>query len=174
MGVNEVKSSIRSAVFMERVNQSLMFRVPWRRRRQIMDELKTNLAMASQDHGSGEAINRLGDVNTLVKEYLEAEGGKVDVASGIMAAAITFVSLFALAAFASAVAIDVALTAVPAIDFERSYLGLFRVYTDGASEGLLISTELTVTSAFILPAIAFVIGSRLWRLFTRRSASSAA
>ncbi len=67
---------------MHRLDFKLDGRVPWRRRRQIRNELRSNLIEAAHAVGGFAAVQRLGDLDELAKSYLELYRGRFDFQVG--------------------------------------------------------------------------------------------
>src|SRR5690348_1335553 len=73
-----------------RIDFKLDGRVPWRRRRQIRSELRSNLIEATREVGAFAAVQQLGDLDDLAKSYLELYQGRFDFQSGSWWAVITY------------------------------------------------------------------------------------
>lgn len=77
----------------QRLDGRLEGRVPWRRRRQIRDDLRANLAIAARDNGAEAAVEQLGDIRDLADAYLEGERGSLNLRRGAIAVIATFTAL---------------------------------------------------------------------------------
>lgn len=140
-------------------------RVPRARRRQIRDELRSNLIEAAQRVGSEAAVRQLGDLNALAKSYLEVYRGRWDFRAGCKAviavyATIQVLSLAIFLAFSSGV------LASGGHGASYTFWPGFGVFSGSAS-----AHEFTVSilspADLALMALAFVIGSS-YRTFFRR------
>jgi hypothetical protein len=76
------KDRVRIELAVRRVDYKLDGRVPWRRRRQIRAELRSNLSEAARDVGAEAAVHQLGDLNELAASYLELYRGRFDFRVG--------------------------------------------------------------------------------------------
>ena len=76
------KDRVRIELAVRRVDYKLDGRVPWRRRRQIRAELRSNLIEAARDVGAEAAVQQLGDLNELATSYLELYRGRFDFRAG--------------------------------------------------------------------------------------------
>lgn len=153
------KLRIEAAV--RRLDWQLEGRVPVRRRREIRRDLRANLAAAADHVGDAEAVRRLGDLRRLAEEYLDAEGGRLNVRAGTYAA---------IAVVAVLLLIDVLVLHAFQAGFDKaggtgpwSYsLGPF-AYRHEPGEGLLFAAEIAWPALIGLPGIAFFLWSRSWR-----------
>ncbi len=174
MGITQLTKQAKLALTLERVNQSLLFRVPWRRRRQIIKELRANLAEASAAQGTDAAIENLGSIRTLVDEYLDAERGRLDVATGLIAMFTVWLAVSIVMFLAMVFASDAYEAAGGTGHYVHTYLGALTVDIDNASEpkSFGVGTEGPIWP--IISIVAFAIGSKAWRVLPRfRSASAA-
>jgi hypothetical protein len=80
-----------------RIDWVLDGRVPWRVRRQLKGELRTNLLEAAGSVGTQAGIRQLGSLQELGASYLDVHRGRVDVRRGGWAAVITYPSIQVLA-----------------------------------------------------------------------------
>lgn len=76
-----------------RVNYELDARVPRSRRRQIVNELRSNLVEAAQSVGARAAVRQLGDLNELAKSYLDVYRGRWDFRAGSLAAVVIYAAI---------------------------------------------------------------------------------
>jgi hypothetical protein len=91
------KDRVRIEWAVRRVDFVLDARVPRSRRRQIRDELRSNLAEAAQQVGAREAVRQLGDLHPLAASYLDIYRGRFDFRAGSLAALATYAALQILA-----------------------------------------------------------------------------
>lgn len=85
-----VKDRARIELAVHRVDYVLEARVPRSKRRQIRDELRSNLIEATQQVGSEEAVRQLGDLGALARSYLEVYRGRWDFRAGTLAMFYTY------------------------------------------------------------------------------------
>jgi hypothetical protein len=147
-----------------RVDWVLDGRVPWRVRRQLKGELRTNLLEAAGSVGTQVAIRQLGNLQELGVSYLDVHRGRIDVRRGGWAAVITYASIQLLA-----VAVFLAFNAGLFAGGGRG--GGYEVLPGlGPFAGSVHEGRMAFTFEFLSPAhlalmlIAFVVGSRAWRL----------
>ncbi len=76
-----------------RVDFALDGRVPRARRKQIREELRSNLIEAALHVGTKQAVRQLGDLSALSSSYLEIYRGKLDFRAGAWAAIFTYAGL---------------------------------------------------------------------------------
>ena len=140
--------------------------VPRRRRREIAAEIRANLDAAAADFGEREALRRLGSLDALAAAYADGpDTAGLLVDAGVRAAVV-------------AVAVLVALTLirVPTFNtietFDR-HTGattwsweVWRLWHFGgdARTDTLFEATIYSTAFLLLPALAFAIWSRPWRL----------
>ena len=77
----------------KRVDWVLDGRVPRAKRRQVRNELRSNLIEAASEVGAKTAVRQLGDLNALAKSYLELYRGRFDFKAGTWAAGATYLAL---------------------------------------------------------------------------------
>jgi hypothetical protein len=146
-----------------RVDFELDGRVPWRKRKQIRDELRGNLLAAAADAGAKDAVRQLGDLHVLAVSYLDLYRGRFDFQAGSWAAVITYGALAVLGlvawfAFASGV--------MASGGHAASYLfGPFA----GSISGNRMQFVFFSPAHALLMALAFVIGSSYRLVLRRRS-----
>src|SRR5690606_16380804 len=109
--------------------------MPGRRRREVLRELRTNLADAAQDVGMARAIEDLGKPRALARSYLDTEPRRRPSWSlGVLGAgAVLAVALLALMAYAAGMADT--LLATGGGTATGGFLGL-RVVTEASENGL--------------------------------------
>ena len=160
-----LKDRARIELAVKRVDSALDARVPRSKRRQIREELKSNLIEAAEHVGAEEAIRQLGDIKLLAKSYLDVYRGRWDFRAGWWAVLITyavlqFLSLVIWFAFSAGV---LAGGGHPASYALWSWFGPFG--GSASSHGF----EVTIGSPahLVLMALAFLIGSRYRQLLHR-------
>jgi len=160
---------VRIELAVRRVDWVLDGRVPWRRRRQIRDELRANLYEAARDVGAVRAVNHLGDLRTLGRTYLDMYRGRFDFRIGTWAAIAAYaaIQVVSIAVFFAFVA---GLAAAHGQGASYSFwagLGPFGGAVLGPSPG---GFEFVLASPahLLLMAAAFTIGSTYRLLFRRR------
>jgi hypothetical protein len=84
------KDRARIELAVRRVDWELDGRVPRARRRQIRDELRTNLIDAAEKLGAEDAVRQFGDPKTLANSYLELYRGRFDVRAAAFWSFITY------------------------------------------------------------------------------------
>ena len=77
-------------VAVHRIDNAMGGRVPRRKRREIGEELRSNLTEAAQRVGAEEAIRQLGDLSALSKSYVELYRGDWDFRAGWIAMLTTY------------------------------------------------------------------------------------
>jgi len=145
--------------------------VGYRRRRDIVADVRANLSAASRDFGEREAVRRLGEVRTLAAEY--AQGERTDglrLGSGARAALLTCALLLGLTliripTFGTIDAFD------PHTGATTWSWGVWRLWRFGGDTRTDTLFEGTVYSyAYILIALlVMLVWSRPWRLLSRPS-----
>ncbi len=140
--------------------------IPCARRRQIIAEVRANLHEASADFGEREALRRLGNLEELGAEYGAGQGRTaLRVHAGIRAALITVAVLAALTVIRVPTfnTMDTFDRHTGATTWEWEVWRLWRFGGDIATDTLFEGT--VYSYAFILlPAVAFGLWSRPWRL----------
>jgi hypothetical protein len=87
------KDRARIEIAVRSIDWHLDGRVPMARRRQLRNELRSNLNEASQQLGAEKAVRQLGDLKALADSYLELYRGRFDFRSGVFWAFITYVAI---------------------------------------------------------------------------------
>jgi hypothetical protein len=90
------KDQLRIDLAVRSVDWELQGRVPMARRRQLRNELRSNLSEAAQQVGAENAVRQLGDLKALAGSYLELYRGRFDFRAGAFWAFITYVAIQAL------------------------------------------------------------------------------
>jgi hypothetical protein len=140
------------------------------RRRQIRNELRSNLIDAAQRVGAKEAIRQLGDLQTLAVSYLELYRGRFDFQTGAAAAVLTYAALQVVGiALILAFHAGVEATGVHAGTYSLQFWSGFGPYNFSVSaDGRQFSMLLLSPAHLLLMAVAFAIGSSLRLVFARR------
>jgi hypothetical protein len=81
---------LRVELAVRKIDWELDGRVPRARRRQILNELRSNLTEAAEHVGAEQAVRQLGDLKALADSYLELYRGRFDVRAGAFWAAIAY------------------------------------------------------------------------------------
>jgi hypothetical protein len=87
------KDRILIELTVRRIDFKLDGRVPWRKRRQIRDELRANLLEAARDKGAAVAVEKLGSLNAIADSYLEVYRGRFDFQTGSYWALATYAAI---------------------------------------------------------------------------------
>lgn len=148
-----------------RVDYVLDARVPRGRRREIRNELRSNLMEAAGRVGAEAAVRQLGDLNELAKSYLEVYRGRWDFRAGSLAAVLMYaaIQVVGLAIFAG---FSTGIFAGGGHSASYSFWNGFGPFGGNASThsfGVLILSP----AHLLLMAVAFVVGSA-HRLILRR------
>lgn len=146
--------------------------LPGRARRAVRRDLRTNLYAATADIGSRQALQRLGGLRRIASDYLDAEYGDRRRPRWLSGLAWTLtVEIFllglgfaALSAFTAGV-----LTTDPAADGTFGWAALLPGGIAGdvtLSNGRTAGFSFTISVGMLLYLLgAFVLGSRMWRLW---------
>jgi hypothetical protein len=164
------KDRLRLEVAVRSVDWELDGRVPRARRRQIRNELRSNLTEAAQQVGAENAVRQLGDIKALANSYLELYRARFDVRAGAFWAVITYLAiqvlgLALLIAFSAGVAAGGSHGASYSFEFWRGF-GPFagKVGAGGNTFEVLIGSPAHI----LLVLIGFMIGSTYRSAFVRR------
>ena len=87
------KDRARIEIAVRTVDWHLDGRVPRARRRQILNELRSNLGEAAQEVGSEQAVRQLGNLKAFANSYLELYRGRFDVRAGAFWAFVTYAAI---------------------------------------------------------------------------------
>lgn len=147
---------------------------PWKARRQLRKELTANLAEASAEVGWQRARDGLGSIRLLAKEGAEAVRDPRRPAwnSGAGAAVLAFSAIMLAAIFASMAFTDGAMAA--GLADGREVTGAIRMLpgmtasAQGGTSGFVFGMQLSPWLVFGVPAVCFLLASRVWRLATGR------
>lgn len=159
------KDKLRIDLAVYRVDWSLDARVSRAKRREIRDELRSNLIDAARKVGSKEAVRQLGDLNALAKSYVDVYRSPWDFRAGSWAMALTWFFLNVLAlvisfAFSAGV---VAGGGHPAAYSLWSWFGPFQ----GSASDHSFQVTLGSPAHLVLMGIAFLVASRHRQIFGR-------
>ena len=157
-----------------RIDWELDGRIPWRVRRRLKSELRSNLIAAAESVGAKAAVSQLGDLRALATSYLDIYRGRVDARRGAWAAVITYAAIQVLAV-AVFLAFQSGIVAGGGHGGSYELLPGFGPFQGSVNHGY--EMEILSPAHLVLMAAAFVIGSRAWRALphgTRRSGGSEA
>ena len=176
--MNEPKLSFGERLGIElailRIDWELDGRIPWRVRRRLKSELRSNLIAAAESVGAKAAVSQLGDLRALATSYLDIYRGRVDARRGAWAAVITYAAIQVLAV-AVFLAFQSGIVAGGGHGGSYELLPGFGPFQGSVNHGY--EMEILSPAHLVLMAAAFVIGSRAWRALphgTRRSGGSEA
>ena len=152
-----LKDRARIELAVHRIDYVLEARVQRAKRREIRDELRSNLTEAAKQVDAEEAIRQLGDLGALAKSYLEVYRGRWDFRAGWWAVFITYAVIEGLAlivslAFSAGV---IAGGGHPASYALWSWFGPFA----GSASSRSFQVTLGSPAHLVLETVAFVIGS---------------
>jgi hypothetical protein len=164
---------IRIELAVRRVDYTLDGRVPWKKRQQIRNELRTNLMEAAREVGAKQAIRQLGDLKALAKSYLELYRGRFDFHAGSWFAVGTY-ALIQVVGIAVIVAFHAGVAAGGGHgNFSFEFWNGFGPYSGSVSgDGSSFMMTILSPAHVVLMAVAFVIGSSYRSVFSRRSINS--
>lgn len=165
------KDRMQIEVAVKKIEWELDGRVPRPRRRQILNELRSNLYEAAQQVGGEQAVRQLGDLKALSDSYLELYRGRFDIRAGafwafIAYAAIQLLGIALFFAFRAGVAAGGAHGASYSFELWPGF-GPFagKVGAGGNTFEVLMGSPAHVL--FVL--IAFMVGSNYRSVLARRS-----
>jgi hypothetical protein len=175
-GALKKEDRMRIELAVKKIDWELDGRVPRARRRQILNELRSNLTEAAQHVGVEQAVRQLGDLKALANSYLELYRSRFDVRAGAFWAFIAYAAIqvlgFALfLAFRAGVAAGGAHGASYSFEFwplNPIGFGPFagKVGADGNTFEVLIGSP----AHLLIVLIAFAIGSNYRSVLARRRA----
>lgn len=88
-----IKDRARIQATVHQIDQALGGRVPRKKRREIRDELRSNLTEAATSVGAEEAIRQLGDLPALISSYVEVYRGRWDFRTALWTIVVTYAVL---------------------------------------------------------------------------------
>lgn len=147
-----------------------LYGVPWRTRRELRRELRANVTEAAAGRGWRPAVDSLGNLRLLARENARAVRDPHRPAwnSGAVAATATFSLVVLLAVLASSAFTDGALAAGIAggqtVSGPITLLPGVRASAEDRSAGFIMGLSISPWLLLGLPALAFALASRLWRL----------
>jgi hypothetical protein len=163
---------MRIELAVKKIDWELDGRVPRAKRRQILNELRSNLTEAAAHVGGEQAVQQLGDLKALAHSYLELYRGRFDIRAGAFWSAITYFAIQALGlalflAFRAGVAAGGGHGASYSFELWPGF-GPFagKVGAGGNTFEVLIASPAHVLMVWA----AFMIGSTYRRVFARRRA----
>jgi hypothetical protein len=164
------KDRLRIELAVRTVDWELDGRVPTARRRQVRNELRSNLIEAAQQVGAENAVRQLGDLKVLAGSYLELYRGRLDFRAGAFWALITYAAI-QLLGVALLIAFHAGLAAGGSHGGSYSFefwpgFGPFagKASANGNSFQLLLGSP----AHLLLVLVAFMIGSSYRSVFARR------
>lgn len=158
------KDRMQIELVVHRIDRALGGRIPRRKRREIGEELRSNLSEAARQVGADEAIRQLGDLGALSKTYVDLYRGDWDLRAGWIAMLVTYAVIGALSLVIS-FAFSAGVTAGGGHAASYQLWSWFGPFQGSASAH---SFEVTIGSPgqVVLMAFAFLVGSR-YRSFVR-------
>jgi hypothetical protein len=149
-----------------RIDWELDGRIPWRVRRRLKNELRSNLIAAAEPNGAKAAVSQLGDLRAFGASYLEIYRGRVDARRGAWAAVITYaaIQILAVAVF---LAFQSGIVAAGGHGGSYELLPGFGPFQGSVNHGY--EMEILSPAHLVLMLAAFLIGSRAWRVLPRRA-----
>lgn len=139
--------------------------IPRKRRRAIISELDENLTEAADINGMRSALDELGNPRELAKQYLEQEpAGRPNWGIGVLAASIVL-ALWVLTTLVYALGMMAALESTGAPRAESTLFGV-RLITEFTSASIGVEFAGFAWPAIALAALAFLLFSSYWRVFT--------
>ena len=164
------KDRLRIELAVRTVDWELDGRVPMARRRQIRNELRSNLIEAAKEVGAENAVRQLGDLRALADSYLELYRGRFDFRAGAFWAFLAYVAIQALG-FALFIAFHAGVAAGGSHGGSYSFefwpgFGPFagKVSASGNTFEVLLASPAHVLMVWV----AFLIGSSYRTVFDRR------
>ncbi len=87
------KDRMRIELAVKKIEWDLDGRVPRAKKRQVLNELRSNLTEAADQVGAEQAVQQLGDLKALSNSYLELYRGRFDVRAGAFWAFIAYTTI---------------------------------------------------------------------------------
>jgi hypothetical protein len=169
-GALSKKDRLRIERAVRTVDWELDGRVPRSRRRQIRNELRSNLVEATESVGAENAVRQLGDLSAMARSYLDLYRGRFDFRAGafwafITYAAIELLGLALLIAFHAGVAAGGSHGGSYSFEFWPGF-GPFagKISASGNTFEVLLGSP----AHLLCVGVAFVIGSSYRAVFARR------
>jgi hypothetical protein len=164
-----LKDRLRIELAVRRVDYALDGRVPMARRRQIRNELRSNLIEAAKHVGARNAIRQLGDLRALSQSYLELYRGRFDFKVGSYWAIVTYAAIEVLGiALLIAFHAGVAAGGSHAGSYSFEFWPGFGPFAGKASAGGNTFEVLLLSPAhLLLMLVAFMAGSTYHTVFAR-------
>ena len=166
------KDRLRIDLAVRTVDWELWGRVPMARRRQLRNELRSNLSEAAQRVGAESAVRQLGDLKALADSYLELYRGRFDFRTGAFWSFITYAAIQVLGialffAFRAGLAAGGSHGGSYSFEFWPGF-GPFagKVSASGNTFEVLIASPAHILMVWV----AFMIGSSYRAVFARRRA----
>ena len=166
------KDRLRIELAVRTVDWELDGRVPRARRRQIRNELRSNLVEAAQRVGAENAVRQLGDLSAMAHSYLDLYRGRFDFRAGAVWAFFTYMAV-ELLGLALMIAFNAGIAAGGSHGGSYSFevwpgFGPFagKVSANGNTFQVLLASPAHV----LLVWVAFMIGSSYRKVFARRRA----
>jgi hypothetical protein len=171
------KDRMRIELAVRKIDWELDGRIPRARRRQILNELRSNLTEAAQQVGVEQAVQQLGDLKALANSYLELYRSRFDARAGAFWAFIAYAAI-QLLGFALFLGFRAGVLAAGAHGASYSFefwpavtgagFGPFagKVGADGNTFEILIGSP----AHLLIVALAFAIGSTYRGVLARRRA----
>jgi hypothetical protein len=166
------KDRMRIELAVKKIEWELDGRVPSAKKRQVLNELRSNLSEAAEHVGGEQAVQQLGDLKALANSYLELYRGRFDIRAGTFWAAVAYfaVQLLGMALF---LAFRAGVAAGGAHDASYDFgpwpgLGPFagKVGAGGNTFEVLLGSPAHV----LIVMVAFAVGSTYRGVFARRRA----
>ena len=156
-----------------RLDFKLDGRVPWRRRRMIRDELRSNLTAAAREVGAAKAVLQLGDLDGLGRSYLELYRGRFDFRVGSYWALATY-ALIQVIGIAVIVAFHAGVAATGTHEGTYSFQlwNGFGPYSGSVTGNTGFSMAILSPAHALLMLVAFAVGSSYAWVFKGRKAES--
>ncbi|HEV2955465.1 MAG TPA: hypothetical protein VGX95_05065 [Xanthobacteraceae bacterium] len=168
------KDRMRIELAVRKIDWELDGRIPRARRRQILNELRSNLTDAAASVGGEKAVQQLGDLKTLANSYRELYRTRFDVRAGAFWAFIAYaaIQLLGLALFFAFRAGVLAGGSHGASYSFEIWPGFGPFAGKVSAGGTTNSFEVLIGSPahILIVALAFAIGSTYRGVFTRRRA----
>lgn len=154
----------RIEMAIRRLDWRLDARVSDARRREIRNDLRSNLAVSAEQNGAAEAVRQLGPVKELSQEYLEAYSSGLRIKMAAVATLLTAVAVFTVS-----IALNIAfregyVAAGGTGTWEYSWgPGPVRLF-EGSGDAAKLAFGVVIPPIWLLlEVLVFVVPGRLWR-----------